>query len=343
MVSSHTIGLSGFAKMKWILAACFVAAVLGATPPRPQLPEQFESRVFVDLLIKNGTTNTTIRAEGWWAVDEPEGKALEDYRFPDPEQDIFQLQRYDAGFAIVVEDRDVCTRTAVNGTMAPVWSWVAAATYEGRQKFGGLQVDIWTFSVGYAAVSVGVTTHNANLPVFVVRAGQQQDVLIMFQHFEARKPSELLFVPPRFCPEGRVAAGTWKPNQVGCVARDAIISRAQAWVDAKVPYNQGGYYHGYREDCSGFVSMAWELKSSMTTQTLPQVSHRISKAELKPGDVLLDEAEHVVLFGGWSGGDSHYVAYEETRPGEGTVKRVTPYPYWYNQAAFIPYRFNSAC
>jgi hypothetical protein len=51
--------------------------------------------------------------------------------------------------------------------------------------------------------------------------------------------------------------------------------------------------------------------------------------QLQPGDVLLCRSEHVVIFGGWSG-PSHYIAYEETRPGEGTVRRVTPYPYWYH-------------
>jgi hypothetical protein len=50
--------------------------------------------------------------------------------------------------------------------------------------------------------------------------------------------------------------------------------------------------------------------------------------QLKPGDVLLCRTEHVVIFGGWTDAH-HYVAYEETRPGEGTVRRVTPYPYWY--------------
>jgi len=124
-----------------------------------------------------------------------------------------------------------------------------------------------------------------------------------------------------------------------------MIARAQVWVEKKVPYNQGAEYDGYREDCSGYVSMAWETaKPGYTTFTLPQISKPISKDDLQPGDVLLCTTEHVVLFGGWSDASkTQYVAYEETKPGEGTVKRVTPYPYWYNTGCFKPYRFNSVC
>ena len=40
-------------------------------------------------------------------------------------------------------------------------------------------------------------------------------------------------------------------NKVGCIASSTIMSRAQVWVNNHVPYNQGGTYQGYREDCSG--------------------------------------------------------------------------------------------
>ena len=77
---------------------------------------------------------------------------------------------------------------------------------------------------------------------------------------------------------------------------------------------------------------------------MPGVSKRITKSELQPGDVLLYAAEHVVLFGGWADSShTHYHAYEETRPGEGTVARVTPYPYWYSASSFLPYRFDHVC
>ena len=44
-----------------------------------------------------------------------------------------------------------------------------------------------------------------------------------------------------------------KPAEtVGCtIARSTIIAKAKVWVANHVPYNQGGTYQGYREDCSG--------------------------------------------------------------------------------------------
>ena len=82
--------------------------------------------------------------------------------------------------------------------------------------------------------------------------------------------------------------------------RAGIIARAETWWDAKVSYNQDGYYNGYRTDCSGFVSMAWQLTNNPTpwTGTLPQYSHEIDWSQLLPGDALLTNG-HVILFHSW--------------------------------------------
>ncbi|WP_327679111.1 peptidoglycan-binding protein [Kitasatospora sp. NBC_00458] len=130
--------------------------------------------------------------------------------------------------------------------------------------------------------------------------------------------------------------------------RAQIIERAQRWVDQKVPYSMGRYWSdGYRQDCSGFVSMAWGLGSSQTTWTLPGFADRITKAELQPGDVLIhnDPADpqagsHVTVFGGWTDSTrTRYLAYEQTSPG--TTKRSTPYAYWNNSASYVPYRYKA--
>jgi hypothetical protein len=69
-----------------------------------------------------------------------------------------------------------------------------------------------------------------------------------------------------------------KDDSLQCVARSTMISRGQNWVDKHVPYNQGGSYEGYRTDCSGFVSMCWQLPTpGHTTSTLPTVSKTINK------------------------------------------------------------------
>ncbi|MFI6847184.1 peptidoglycan-binding protein [Kitasatospora sp. NPDC050467] len=129
------------------------------------------------------------------------------------------------------------------------------------------------------------------------------------------------------------------------VTRAQIIQRAQSWVDQKVPYSMSSYWSdGYRQDCSGFVSMAWGLGSSQTTWTLPDFADRITKADLQPGDILLfnnpaspQAGSHVAVFGGWTDSTrTRYLAYEQTSPG--TTQRDTPYAYWSNSASYVPYR-----
>ncbi|WP_380277690.1 peptidoglycan-binding protein [Kitasatospora purpeofusca] len=130
------------------------------------------------------------------------------------------------------------------------------------------------------------------------------------------------------------------------VTRAQIIERAQRWVDQKVPYSMSRYWSdGYRQDCSGFVSMAWGLGSSQTTWTLPNFAERITKADLQPGDILVynnaaspQSGSHVTIFGGWTDSTrTRYVAYEQTSPS--TLKRSTPYAYWNNSASYVPYRY----
>ncbi|MEU6117998.1 peptidoglycan-binding protein [Streptomyces sp. NPDC047117] len=128
--------------------------------------------------------------------------------------------------------------------------------------------------------------------------------------------------------------------------RAAIIARAKTWIAARVPYNMNGFWSdGYREDCSGFVSMAWGLGSSQWTGSLDRYAVRITKDELKPGDILLyhnaanpSAGSHVTIFGGWADGShSKYVAYELAP--EHARKRVTPYAYWSNAGKYVPYRY----
>lgn len=147
------------------------------------------------------------------------------------------------------------------------------------------------------------------------------------------------------------------PASAGAIGRDVVIDRAEAWYDAKVPYSQSKYYRvagdpspGYRQDCSGFVSMAWRLTRSdgtalsLDTGTLGTRCDRISKDELEPGDMLLRPKTsypwgHAVLFAGWANvAHTQYWAYEESNSQNGTVHRLVTYPYW-DIAGFQPYRY----
>ncbi|RSS89941.1 peptidoglycan-binding protein [Streptomyces sp. WAC02707] len=102
---------------------------------------------------------------------------------------------------------------------------------------------------------------------------------------------------------------------------------------------------GYRQDCSGYVSMAWKLPTNEWTGSLGTFADRITKEELQPGDILLfhnaadpQKGSHVVIFGGWTDGTlTSYLAYEQTPPH--TRKQSTPYAYWSDSAKYLPYRY----
>uniref|UniRef100_UPI003D752058 NlpC/P60 family protein n=1 Tax=Streptomyces sp. WAC 04229 TaxID=2203206 RepID=UPI003D752058 len=130
------------------------------------------------------------------------------------------------------------------------------------------------------------------------------------------------------------------------ITRSEVIDRAKTWVGIGLDYSWTGSHGGYRTDCSGYVSMAWRLSSSLTTDTFAGagVIESISKGELKPGDALLNDNSgangHVVLFEKWAN-SSHtsYWGYEFT--GSGVHHREIPYPYYSGYGTFLPVRNKS--
>ncbi len=135
------------------------------------------------------------------------------------------------------------------------------------------------------------------------------------------------------------------PAEAPTTTRADIIDRARKWVTAKVPYSTRDYWSdGYRQDCSGFVSMAWNLGANESTGSLAAFGVRITREQLQPGDILLFHnsadplnGSHVVIFGGWANHThTYYLAYEQTRPR--TRRQVTPYAYWSSSSRYVPYR-----
>lgn len=62
----------------------------------------------------------------------------------------------------------------------------------------------------------------------------------------------------------------------GKITRDEIMSRAQNWVDRRIPYSQTQTTDGYRQDCSGYVSMAWKSSTAgggHTTRDMQVFNH----------------------------------------------------------------------
>ncbi|WP_053730272.1 peptidoglycan-binding protein [Streptomyces sp. WM6378] len=144
---------------------------------------------------------------------------------------------------------------------------------------------------------------------------------------------------------GQPAHAHVKPRPI---TRAEIINRAKTWVAASVPYDMEAYWaDGYRQDCSGYVSMAWNLGTNEWTGSLDEFAVRTTRNELQPGDILLfhnpsnpNKGSHVVIFGGWTDHThNYYTAYEQTPPG--TRKQATPYAYWKNSAKYLPYRYKA--
>lgn len=134
------------------------------------------------------------------------------------------------------------------------------------------------------------------------------------------------------------------PRGSRALTRCEAITRAQSWVDAAVPYSQNSWFANafgsYRQDCSGYVSMAWALPTSMVTWTLPQVSTQLgSFDDLQPGDAVNRTSSHVMLFKEWVQPGVSYKAYEERDYGQ--VAGIFTWTVAYAKAnGYAPYRLN---
>lgn len=156
------------------------------------------------------------------------------------------------------------------------------------------------------------------------------------------------------CGNGCPAATASPDDTGGCAGLDAVLARARTWLTGwpgggPVPYLSsnaaGDLFGGYRRDCSGYVSMALGLPGpGIDTITLAARSTIISKADLRPGDLMInpdsDLRGHVVLFAGWTDSSmTSYFGYEQSGDG-GTHYRRVPYPY-FGTYPMTPYRFGN--
>jgi hypothetical protein len=125
------------------------------------------------------------------------------------------------------------------------------------------------------------------------------------------------------------------------ITRDQIMSRAQVWVDQKVPYSQSQTKDGYRQDCSGYVSYCWASSTSgggHVTSNMQEICTKISKSDMKKGDAILLPSTHVILFGGWIDSDAFY-EYAEHQSGDVCRKSTGSYNYFATNGYF-PCRYN---
>ncbi|GAA1915721.1 hypothetical protein [Streptantibioticus ferralitis] len=158
----------------------------------------------------------------------------------------------------------------------------------------------------------------------------------------------------------RGARSAWRSNRFHIrrldapgITRGTVMARAQSWITEGVPYNRYAYNTDdngtYRQDCSGFVSMAWHLPSSSannygeTTGTLPNFATELNSLDdLRPGDMLDNISTHVVLFKGWAD-SSHTTAMILEEAHAGTNAREDGRFYTRRYLAtrgYRPYRYN---
>jgi len=315
-----------------------VTSVLSQTT-RPQLSESFAASVNITITDSYGDH----QGGGLWDVDQSGGRSVENYKFDHNSYDIFNLVRYDLLKEYTLANSSQCTVIPLSGTLPSTWGWVSTANYVGKDMIRNQAVNIWRSTIGYATMTLAVLASDNTTPVLLKRESRSdRSTTYVFATWDPTTPAAIYFNVPTLCNPSSVQSSLSKR---ACISRADVIARAKVWVANKVPYNQDATYQGYREDCSGYVSMAWDSSQpGHTTQTMHEIASPITKDELQDGDCLLYAAEHVVLFAGWTNSDkSEYTAYEETKPGEGTVTRATPYPYWYSQSDFLPYRFTNIC
>lgn len=84
--------------------------------------------------------------------------------------------------------------------------------------------------------------------------------------------------------------------------RKHVVERGFTWLDDDVPYSQSASHQGYRTDCSGFVSMCWELGRSSNTSAFysGDANSRLgSYEELLVADALVKQG-HMMIFLGWN-------------------------------------------
>lgn len=151
---------------------------------------------------------------------------------------------------------------------------------------------------------------------------------------------------PTYTYNGTPPGDTNQQEPYGQISRAEILQRAISWVDERVPYSETAWWSDangtYRQDCSGYVSMAWALDQQIDfwTGNLNTVSHTIAPASLLPGDILLSDS-HTVLFAGWAdAAHTMFDYYEESMPG--TVAHfVTGAPLSaFLESGFTPFRYN---
>lgn len=172
---------------------------------------------------------------------------------------------------------------------------------------------------------------------------------------------------------GAAALGQVRVEDEPCLkARKKVLQRAQEWMDDNVPYDFHLYHKGYRAQCSGFLSFAWnisnpythnatlrcyELEDTGTAVVIPKEDLQLGDSmvcnmkkfwpSLKPKDkpkkrLGQQGGGHCLVFEQWANENkTSYIGWEQCQDAhcKDTVRREIPYPYFYKKGCWEPMRF----
>ena len=120
----------------------------------------------------------------------------------------------------------------------------------------------------------------------------------------------------------------------GPISRSEVMARSMPWIQRGVMYSQSRYTDGYRQDCSGYMSLVWHLRGSPNSTSLRSSKYTriIKKSQLQPGD-MLGHPGHVALFVRWAA-PGRAVVREEFDVGHPAVERTWSAKYTSQNTAY---------
>lgn len=225
-------------------------------------------------------------------------------------------------------DHDDATRSPIDFAQ----DWNATGSLQvGRSKWGGNFTDALDGWVSDVHVYPGAFTDASDFLIFADMSPDAHATVLASGLAGVAAAEPIPEISPQLMADGSGPLPCDASGQNLTVSRDQIIKRAKSWLGV-VPYSQErcwrNRYGDYRQDCSGYVSMAWGLSRSRWTGDLLGMAHQIGQSDLRAGDALFrhdDAVQHVAIFVRWSGGvGGSAVVYEEFATGTRASQRTWP-------------------
>jgi len=183
----------------FVAFCCFVFTLSRkiSDPPRPKIPETFESTGELHIIESNGT----IVGVGRWAIDQPHGKGVRHFEFGNnhAHKNILEVLRYDLKLEFTVT-QDKCVNTTVAPPMPVVWQWLKNATYNGTVTEHNKTLDSWIYTYKQISRTLFVAQNLPNVPVIYEEKHEGVgSVQVHFWAFQTHQPNPDWFDIPQQC------------------------------------------------------------------------------------------------------------------------------------------------